>query len=89
MEIDYNKKCKNRNINREKYIIFIYDHINELKPKFRKEILQMILCSISEDKVEEKNKKGTFIKFDHLNDQILLNINNYISNKLENNVLFL
>ena len=73
---------------RESYVVYIYEHINELKPVFRQEILQNILCSVPENKIIEKTK-GTEIKFMDINDELIKNIHTYIMNKLENNNLFI
>ena len=68
---------------RNKYIIYINDNINELKFAFRKEILQIILYSnIEESKVVEKGS-GTAIKYAHLDSTLLKTIYNFILKKLE------
>jgi hypothetical protein len=69
---------------RNNYIIYIYDHINEIKPKYRKELLQMILYSnIGDNKIIEKGN-GTQIKYSDIPDTLLISIYNFIYNKLEN-----
>lgn len=70
---------------KNKYIIYISDNINELKLNYRKEILQIIIYSnIEEEKIVEKGN-GTQIKFSDLagNNLLLKNIYNFIYNKIE------
>jgi hypothetical protein len=72
---------------RNNYIIYISDHVNELKPKYRKELLQIIICSSIPDKQIIEKGSGTQIKFSSINDTILNTIYNFIYNKLETNSL--
>ena len=76
-------------LSRNQMIIYINDHINEIKYKNRVELLQKILCSnISDKKIIEKGN-GTQIKYSYLNDDLLQYIYNYIFNKIENeDILF-
>lgn len=67
---------------RNKLIMYIYDHVNDLKLNHRKEVLQMIMYNVDHDKIVEKGN-GTQIKFSDMNDNILKNIYNYIYNKSE------
>jgi hypothetical protein len=68
---------------RNKMIVYINDNIQELKLNFRKEILQIILCSnINHSKVLEKGS-GTQIKFIDIDDSLLKIIYNNIFNKIE------
>ena len=68
---------------RNKFIVYVNDKINELKLSNRKEILQMIMYSqISSSKIIEKGG-GTQIKMSDINDSLLKNIYNYIYNKFE------
>ena len=68
---------------RNKYIFFINDNINELKSDYRKHILKYILSSnILNEKIIEKGN-GTQIRYDDLNDSLILYIYNYIKNVLE------
>jgi len=66
-----------------KYIIYINDNIQELKLNFRKEILQIILCSnINHSKILEKGS-GTQIKYSDIDGSLLKIIYNNIYNKIE------
>jgi len=66
-----------------RYIIYINDNIQELKLNFRKEILQIILCSnIDQKKVLEKGS-GTQIKYSDIDGSLLKIIYNNIYNKME------
>ena len=65
------------------YKAYIHEHINELKINDRKEILQMITYSVDDEKIAEKGN-GTQIKFDDINQVLLLNIYNFVYNKIEN-----
>ncbi len=68
---------------KNKYILYICDNINELKLNNRKEILQMIIySSIDPEKIIEKGN-GTQVKISDINDTLLKNIYNYIHNKFE------
>jgi hypothetical protein len=68
---------------RNKYIHYINDNINELKVSFRKEVLQTILYSnLPESKIVEKGN-GTQVKYGDIDDQLLKNIYNYIYQKIE------
>lgn len=68
---------------KNKYVLYICDNINELKINNRKEILQMIMySSIDLEKIIEKGN-GTQIKLVDINDNLLRNIYNYIYNKFE------
>lgn len=68
---------------KNKYILYICDNINELKLNNRREILQMIMyANIDSDKIIEKGN-GTQIKFADISDILLKNIYNYIHNKFE------
>lgn len=68
---------------KNKYILYICDNINELKLNNRREILQMIMyANIDSDKIIEKGN-GTQIKFADISDILLKNIYNYIYNKFE------
>ncbi len=68
---------------KNKYILYICDNINELKLNNRREILQMIMyANIDSDKIIEKGN-GTQIKFADISDILLKNIYNYINNKYE------
>jgi hypothetical protein len=59
---------------RNKYIHYINDNINELKVSFRKEVLQTILYS---------NLPESKVKYGDIDDQLLKNIYNYIYQKIE------
>lgn len=66
-----------------KYITYIHDNIDDLRPIFKKEILQIILYSnIDEDKIVEKGN-GTQIKFLDLDPALIKNIYNYIYKKIQ------
>ena len=69
---------------RNKYIIFIDENINELKFDFRKEVLQILLYAFIDDdeKIIEKGS-GTQIKYDNIDSVLLKNIYNFIRNKIE------
>ncbi len=70
-------------LERKKFILYINENINELTLNFRKEILQMILCSdIDPTKIVEKGS-GTQIKYENIEIELLKNIYNYIYNKIE------
>jgi len=73
-------RANNKTIN--EYICFINDNINELKLNFRTEVLQIILYSIGGDKVIEKGN-GCSIKFSDMDNELIKNIYNFISKKLE------
>lgn len=67
----------------DKYIIYIYDNINELKLDYRTEVLQMILYSnIDDEKIVEKGN-GCSIKFSDMDSTLIKNIYNFIYKKLE------
>lgn len=69
---------------KNKYILYIDDNINDLKLSYKKEILQMIIYSnINDDKIETK-PNGTLIRFSDINNNLLKNIYTYIFNKIEN-----
>jgi hypothetical protein len=66
-----------------KYINYINDNINELNPKFRKEVLQMLIYSnIDDDKIVAKGS-GTQIKFADIDQSVLISIYNFIYKKIE------
>jgi hypothetical protein len=66
-----------------KYILYIYDNINELKHNFRIEVLQMILYSnIDESKIVEKGG-GSSIKFADMDAPLIKSIYNFIQTKME------
>jgi hypothetical protein len=65
------------------YKIYINEHINELKISDRKEILQMLIYDVDDKKIKEKGN-GTQIKFDDINNNLLINVYNYLYNKIEN-----
>lgn len=68
---------------RNMYIMYIHNNIDELKISFRTEILQIILYSaIAEDKIVEKGS-GTQVKYSDLDISLLKNIYNFISKKIE------
>jgi len=67
---------------RNKYIVYINDNIDELKLNFRKEILQMIIYSMESGKILEKGN-GTQVKFADIDLPLLKNIYNYVYKKLE------
>lgn len=74
---------KMSNDERNKYIVYINENINELTFNFRKEVLQMILySSIDESKIIEKGS-GTQLKYANIDSALLKSIYNYIYNKIE------
>jgi hypothetical protein len=76
------------NIERNIRIVYVYEHINQLKPTFRQEALQMIICSnTNEDNIIDK-PKGAEIKFSDISDETLENVYKFIMNRLENNNIF-
>lgn len=68
---------------RNKYIHYINDNINELKMSFRKEVLQTILYSNVPDKKIVEKGNGTQVKYADIDDQLLKNIYNYMYQKIE------
>jgi len=71
-------------VTRNKYVYYVNDHVGKIKTNYRKELLQIILCSnIDENKIIEKGN-GTQIKFSDINNDLLQKIYNYIYNKVEN-----
>lgn len=75
-------------MSRNKYINYINDNINEMNISDRREILQMIINDVNHEKIVEKGN-GSQIKYSDLNVNLLKNIYNFISNKIENNAGFL
>ena len=67
-----------------KYIHYLSDHVDEIKLKHRRELLQIILCSnINNDKIIEKGV-GSEIKFSDIDDDTLEKLYNYLKNIIEN-----
>lgn len=65
------------------YISYIHNHINDLKSSFRREVLQIILYSNIDDvKIEEKGS-GTQVKFIDLDSNLIKSIYNFIYQKIE------
>lgn len=66
-----------------KHIIYINDNINELKPNYRKEILQMIIYSNTDyDKIVDKGN-GSQVKFADIDPLLIKSIYNFIYKKME------
>jgi hypothetical protein len=65
------------------YRLYISDNIGNLNINYRREILQMLIYAVDDEKLIEKGN-GTQIKFTDLDDKLLTNIYNFIYNKIEN-----
>ena len=67
------------------YRLYISDNIGNLTSSARKEILQMIIYAIDDEKIIEKGN-GSQIKYSDIDDKLLKNIYNFVYNKIENTI---
>lgn len=66
--------------------IYIYENINDIDIEVKKELLQIIYNSNTKDKIIEKGN-GVQIKFDDIDESIIITIHNILKKKIKENKL--